>query len=133
MANSSRNAANSKKKSTKSNSKKSNGASRSKAKPQAVENYRSAASVEMNRVACIVLFALSVLAFFVAVVKGDGAWLVVHNVYLGIFGYFGAIVFPIISIVLNIVSAVKQPQTSVFVVKTIESVFMTELLFTMKR
>ena len=73
MANSSRNAANSKKKTTtKSNGKKPVG-KKSKAKPQAVENYKSAASVEMNRVACIVLFALSVLAFFVAVIKGDGA------------------------------------------------------------
>lgn len=128
MANSSRNAANSKKKTTtKSNGKKPVG-KKSKAKPQAVENYKSAASVEMNRVACIVLFALSVLAFFVAVIKGDGAWHFVHNVYLGIFGYFGAIIFPVITIILNIISAVKQPQTSVFIVKTVESVFMVVLL-----
>lgn len=54
------------------------------------------ASDEKRRIACIIIFALSALFFFVAVVKGEGVWMYVHNFYLGLFGWMSGIIFPIL-------------------------------------
>ena len=49
----------------------------------------------ISRIVGVAIFALSVIFFFVAVIGGDGAWKVVHNVYLGLFGMLAAVLFPI--------------------------------------
>lgn len=64
------------------------------------------------RIIGIVIFALSLLFFFVAVVSGEGAWRAVHNVYLGLFGWFASIVFPILCLVYSVLFTVKKPKKS---------------------
>ena len=62
------------------------------------------------RIISIVIFALSALFFFIAVVPGESAWLAVHNFFIGIFGWFGAIVFPLLCLLYSVLYTVKKPQ-----------------------
>lgn len=52
-----------------------------------------------NRIISIVIFAFSVLFFFVAVIPGENFWNDVHNVYIGLFGWMASIVFPLLSLI----------------------------------
>lgn len=52
-----------------------------------------------NRIISIVIFAFSVLFFFVAVIPGENFWNDVHNVYIGLFGWMASIVFPFLSLI----------------------------------
>ena len=61
-----------------------------KAKEQALKAEKREA---VNRIAGVVLFAVSIIFFFVAVVSGEGAWHFVHNTYVGLFGYLASILF----------------------------------------
>ena len=61
------------------------------------------------RILSIVIFALSVLFFFIVVVRGESVWLAVHNFVIGVFGWFAAIVFPILCIVYSVLFTVKKP------------------------
>lgn len=54
------------------------------------------------RIVSVVTFALSLLFFFVAVIRGDGAWEWIHNAYIGLFGWIAAIFFPIVCIVYSV-------------------------------
>lgn len=54
------------------------------------------------------IFALSVIFFFVAVIGGDGAWKVVHNVYLGLFGMLAAVLFPILAVAIILLYSYKE-------------------------
>ena len=67
-------------------------------------------SEDTKRVIGIVIFALSLLFFFVAVVSGEGAWKVIHDIYLGLFGWFAAVVFPILCLVYSGLFTVKKPK-----------------------
>ena len=87
-------------------------------------------SAETNRIIGIVVFALSLIAFFVGVIRGDGAWLAVHNVYVGLFGMFAAWVFPILTILITVLYSLKEQEPSKFIVKSIESVVMVLLIST---
>ena len=66
-------------------------------------------SNEVSRVVGIVIFALSVLLFFIAVISGDGLWTILHNFYIGLFGWFAAIIFPILCLLYSILY-VKNPE-----------------------
>ena len=57
------------------------------------------AQANKNRIISIVIFAFSVLFFFVAVIPGENFWNDVHNVYIGLFGWMASIVFPLLSLV----------------------------------
>ena len=52
------------------------------------------------RLISIIIFALSVLFFFIAILKGESVWQWLHNTYIGLFGWVAAIIFPILSLVL---------------------------------
>lgn len=51
-----------------------------------------------NRIVSIIIFAFSVLFFFVAVIPGENFWNDVHNIYIGLFGWMASIVFPLLSL-----------------------------------
>lgn len=87
-------------------------------------------SAETSRVIGIVIFALSLIGFFVGVIKGEGVWLAVHNVYVGLFGMFAAWVFPILTIVITVLYSLKEQEPSKFIIKSVESVVMVLLLST---
>lgn len=57
------------------------------------------AQANKNRIVSIIIFAFSVLFFFVAVIPGENFWNDVHNVYIGLFGWMASIVFPLLSLV----------------------------------
>lgn len=61
------------------------------------------------RIISIVIFAVSLLFFFITVVSGDGVWNIVHNFYIGLFGWFAAIVFPLLCLVYSFLFTVKKP------------------------
>lgn len=52
-----------------------------------------------NRIVSIIIFAFSVLFFFVAVIPGENFWNDVHNGYIGLFGWMASIVFPLLSLI----------------------------------
>ncbi len=56
------------------------------------------AQANKNRIISIIIFAFSVLFFFVAVIPGENFWNDVHNVYIGLFGWMASIVFPLLSL-----------------------------------
>ena len=57
------------------------------------------AQANKNRISSIIIFAFSVLFFFVAVIPGENFWNDVHNVYIGLFGWMASIVFPLLSLI----------------------------------
>lgn len=57
------------------------------------------AQANKNRIVSIIIFAFSVLFFFVAVIPGENFWNDVHNVYIGLFGWMASIVFPLLSLI----------------------------------
>ncbi|MCH5317186.1 MAG: DNA translocase FtsK [Eubacterium sp.] len=91
-----------------------------------LERERREANV--NRIVGLVLFSLSVVFFFIAVVKGEGAWNFVHNVYLGIFGIVAACGLPLLTIVITILHSIRVSELSKFIAKGIESIIMLLLI-----
>ncbi|MBQ7203761.1 MAG: DNA translocase FtsK [Eubacterium sp.] len=77
----------------------------SKAPAENIEEKRE----DTLRIVSIVIFAVSALFFFIAVVSGDGVWRVLHNVYIGLFGWFAAVVFPLLCLLYSILFTVKKP------------------------
>ena len=57
------------------------------------------AQANKNRIISIIIFAFSVLFFFVAVIPGENFWNDVHNGYIGLFGWMASIVFPLLSLI----------------------------------
>lgn len=74
---------------------------------------------DVKRITSVVVFALAVLGFSVAVVEGDGAWRWVHNCYIGLFG-FGAYLLPFLSFGVSIVSCLDKKKISI-PVKAVET------------
>ena len=62
------------------------------------------------RILGIVIFAASLLFFFIAIVPGEGVWLAVHSLYIGLFGWFAAIVFPLLCLLYSFLYTVKKPK-----------------------
>lgn len=83
---------------------------------------------ERMRIAGIIVFAFSVIFFFLAVITGDGVWAAVHNAYVGVFGVFAACVFPLISMVVMIFYSFNNSQPAKLIAKSIETVIMVLLI-----
>lgn len=81
-------------------------------------------NADVSRIAGVVLFALSVLFFFISVIKGQGAWLFLHNLYVGAFGMFASWVFPILTVVITVLYSIKEHEPKLLLVKSAESVAM---------
>lgn len=81
-------------------------------------------NADVSRIAGVVLFALSVLFFFISVIKGQGAWLFLHNLYVGAFGMFASWVFPILTIVITVLYSIKEHEPKLLLIKSAESVAM---------
>lgn len=88
----------------------------------------SSQNADINRVTGVLLFSLSLLFFFIAVIKGQGAWLFVHNVYVGLFGMFAACVFPLLTMVITVLYSLKEQDTKLLLAKGAESVVMVLLI-----
>lgn len=82
-----------------------------------------------NRIVSITIFALSVLFFFIAVIKGEGVWNIVHNFYIGLFGWMASIIFPMLSFAYSILCTVKKTDKKL-VVEPISIVLLVLLLST---
>ena len=80
------------------------------------------------RIVSVSLFALSVIFFFIAVIKGEGVWNILHNVYLGLFGWLAGCIFPIAAIALIIFYSLKENNPSQLISKGIEAVVFVLLL-----
>lgn len=85
----------------------------------------------VNRVTSIVIFALSVIFFFVAVVSGQGAWRFLHNTYVGLFGILAAIVFPILTVAITVLYSVKDNEPGTLAAKGVECIIMILLISTL--
>lgn len=57
---------------------------------------------KIARVSSIVIFAVSVLFFFIAVISGEGLWLILHNAYIGVLGWVAAVLFPVLCILYSL-------------------------------
>lgn len=99
--------------------------SNNKSKKNTVASRQNA---DINRVTGVLLFSLSLLFFFIAVIKGQGAWLFVHNVYVGLFGMFAACVFPLLTMVITVLYSLKEQDTKLLLAKSAESVVMVLLI-----
>lgn len=97
---------------------------KSKKAQEAEELERQQKRESANRIIEIIIFSLSVIFFAVAVISGEGAWHFVHNVYVGLFGILGAIILPILVVVITVLYSVKDRDPKIFVAKGIESFFM---------
>lgn len=95
-----------------------------------VQAQTAARQDDAVRIAGIVVFALSVIFFCLAVINGAGVWNVLHNVYVGIFGIFAACVFPLISIVVMLFYSFNKSTPSKLAVKSVETVIMVLLIAT---
>ena len=104
----------------------SRAAERDRLERERLERERKQANT--NRIVGLVLFSLSVIFFFIAVVKGEGAWEFVHNAYLGIFGMVAACALPILTIVITVLYSIRESEISKFVAKGIEGVIMLLLI-----
>lgn len=87
-------------------------------------------NADINRISGVILFALSVLFFFIAVVKGQGAWLFVHNIYVGLFGMFASWVFPLLTIVITVLYSIKDQDLKLLLIKGSECAVMVLLIST---
>ena len=85
-------------------------------------------NADINRISGVLLFALSLLFLFIAIIKGQGAWLFIHNVYVGLFGMFAACVFPVLTMVITVLYSLKEQDPKLMEVKGAESVIMVLLI-----
>lgn len=82
------------------------------------------------RVTEIATVAVSVILFCLAIVSGNGVWNVLHNVYVGIFGMFAAIVFPLLTIVVTVIFSAKGDDAYGYTAKIVEAFVMVFILAT---
>ena len=82
------------------------------------------------RVTEIATVAVSVILFCLAIVSGNGVWNVLHNVYVGIFGMFAAIVLPLLTIVVTVMFSAKGDEVYGCTAKIIEAFVMVFVLAT---
>ncbi len=99
-----------------------------KAQLEREEELRVQKNETINRIVGIVLFSVSIVFFFIGIISGNGAWLFIHNFYLGIFGKLVAWIFPIITIVITVLYSLKETEPKKFIFKSIESVLMILLI-----
>lgn len=82
------------------------------------------------RVTEIATVAVSVILFCLAIVSGNGVWNVLHNVYVGIFGMFAAIVLPLLTIVVTVIFSAKGDDAYGYTAKIVEAFIMVFILAT---
>ena len=82
------------------------------------------------RVTEIATVAVSVILFCLAIVSGNGVWNVLHNVYVGIFGMFAAIVLPLLTIVVTVIFSAKGVDAYGYTAKIVEAFVMVFILAT---
>lgn len=82
------------------------------------------------RVTEIATVAVSVILFCLAIVSGNGVWNVLHNVYVGIFGMFAAIVLPLLTIVVTVIFSAKGDDAYGYTAKIVEAFVMVFILAT---
>lgn len=82
------------------------------------------------RVTEIATVAVSVILFCLAIVSGNGVWNVLHNVYVGIFGMFAAIVLPLFTIVVTVIFSAKGDDAYGYTAKIVEAFVMVFILAT---
>lgn len=82
------------------------------------------------RVSEIAIVAVSVILFCLAIVSGNGVWNVLHNVYVGIFGMFAAIVLPLLTIVVTVIFSAKGDDAYGYTAKIVEAFVMVFILAT---
>ncbi len=100
----------------------------SRAKSTPVQANKAVNNEDVIRIAGIVIFALSVIFFCLAIINGAGVWNVLHNFYVGVFGVFAACMFPLISVVVVLFYSFNNASTAKFIAKSIETVIMVLLL-----
>lgn len=82
------------------------------------------------RVTEIATVAVLVILFCLAIVSGNGVWNVLHNVYVGIFGMFAAIVLPLLTIVVTVIFSAKGDDAYGYTAKIVEAFVMVFILAT---
>lgn len=82
------------------------------------------------RVSEIATVAVSVILFCLAIVSGNGVWNVLHNVYVGIFGMFAAIVLPLLTIVVTVIFSAKGDDAYGYTAKIVEAFVVVFILAT---
>lgn len=82
------------------------------------------------RVTEIATVAVSVILFCLAIVSGNGVWNVLHNVYVGIFGMFAAVVLPLLTIVVTVIFSAKGDDAYGYTAKIVEAFVMVFILAT---
>ena len=82
------------------------------------------------RVTEIATVAVSVILFCLAIVSGNGVWNVLHNVYVGIFGMFAAIVLPLLTIVVTDIFSAQGDDAYGYTAKIVEAFVMVFILAT---
>lgn len=82
------------------------------------------------RVSEIATVAVSVILFCLAIVSGNGVWNVLHNVYVGIFGMFAAIVLLLLTIVVTVIFSAKGDDAYGYTAKIVEAFVMVFILAT---
>lgn len=91
---------------------------------------KTADRADAIRVTEIATVAVSVILFCLAIVSGNGVWNVLHNVYVGIFGMFAAIVLPLLTIVVTVIFSAKGDDAYGYTAKIVEAFVMIFILAT---
>lgn len=91
---------------------------------------KNANRADAIRVSEIATVAVSVILFCLAIVSGNGVWNVLHNVYVGIFGMFAAIVLPLLTIVVTVIFSAKGDDAYGYTAKIVEAFVMVFILAT---
>ena len=91
---------------------------------------KTADRTDAIRVTEIATVAVSVILFCLAIVSGNGVWNVLHNVYVGIFGMFAAIVLPLLTIVVTVIFSAKGDDAYGYTAKIVEAFVMVFILAT---
>ena len=91
---------------------------------------KTAGRADAIRVTEIATVAVSVILFCLAIVSGNGVWNVLHNVYVGIFGMFAAIVLPLLTIVVTVIFSAKGDDAYGYTAKIVEAFVMVFILAT---
>lgn len=91
------------------------------------KNVNRADAIRVTEIATV---AVSVILFCLAIVSGNGVWNVLHNVYVGIFGMFAAIVLPLLTIVVTVIFSAKGDDAYGYTAKIVEAFVMVFILAT---
>lgn len=91
------------------------------------KNVDRADAIRLTEIATV---AVSVILFCLAIVSGNGVWNVLHNVYVGIFGMFAAVVLPLLTIVVTVIFSAKGDDAYGYTAKIVEAFVMVFILAT---